>query len=139
MDRDAPSLGDLPALSTLGDPTRRRLYEYVATAAGPVGRDEAAAAVGVARSLAAYHLDKLAEHGLVEVGYARPEGRGGPGAGRPAKHYRRAEREFALQAPPRDYSLLADVLLRATEEIDDPEVPVAIERAAHALGAELGR
>jgi len=79
------SLDDLESLSSLADPVRRRLYEAVVRSAKPVGRDEAAAAAGVGRSLAAYHLDRLAEEGLLEVSYGRPEGRGGPGAGRPAK------------------------------------------------------
>ena len=41
------------------------------------------------RSVAAFHLDKLAEAGLVEVTFQRTSGRTGPGAGRPAKLYRR--------------------------------------------------
>jgi predicted ArsR family transcriptional regulator len=134
--RRAASLLDLDVLGALGDPTRRRLYEFVAQTGVAVGRDEAAAAVGVNRALAAYHLDKLAEHGLLEVSYARPDGRGGPGAGRPAKLYRRPEREFAVSAPARDYPLLAEVLLRAAEEAGEATV---IERAAHKVGEQIGR
>lgn len=134
---EAPALGDLDAMSVLAEPARRRLYEVVSDADGPVGRDEAAAGAGVGRSLAAYHLDRLAEVGLLEVEFGRPDGRGGPGAGRPAKLYRRAERDFVVHAPPRDYSTLAEILLRAEEQ--SPAARTEVEHAAHELGRELGR
>jgi predicted ArsR family transcriptional regulator len=134
---DAAGLEDLEALRALADPARRGLYEFVCEAGQPVGRDAAAAHAGIARTLAAYHLDRLAAAGLVEVTYGRPAGRGGPGAGRPAKLYRRAEREFVLHAPPRDYLLLAEVLVRADEA--DPDVRAVVERSARAVGAEIGR
>ena len=54
---------DLAALSSLDDPVRRRLYEVVTRQDGPMGRDEAAAAAGIGRALAVYHLDKLVESG----------------------------------------------------------------------------
>lgn len=130
-------LSDLASLSSLADPVRRRLYDAVAASAKPVGRDEAAAAAGVGRSLAAYHLDRLADEGLLEVSYGRPEGRGGPGAGRPAKLYRRSEREFSLSAPPRDYGLLAEIVLQADEA--DPSVRRSVERTARKVGERLGR
>jgi predicted ArsR family transcriptional regulator len=130
--RGGAELGDVEALSVLGDRTRRRLYEFVAQSGRPVGRDECGQATETGRSLAAYHLDKLVEHGLLEASYARPAGRTGPGAGRPAKLYRRADREFVLRTPARDYRLLAELLARATEEHDG--VKVTIEHAARELG-----
>jgi predicted ArsR family transcriptional regulator len=102
---------DLDAVSLLAEPVRRRLYLCLTDRGRAAGRDELAAAAGVGRSLAAYHLDRLAEHGLLEVEYARPAGRSGPGAGRPAKLYRTAQREFAVRVPPRDYRLLAELLV----------------------------
>jgi predicted ArsR family transcriptional regulator len=104
---------DLAAVSLLAEPVRRRLYLALRDRGRPAGRDELAAAAGVGRSLAAYHLDRLAEHGLLEVEYARPAGRTGPGAGRPAKLYRQARREFAVRVPPRDYRLLSELLVQA--------------------------
>src|SRR5580693_1229980 len=95
---------DLASLSSLDDPVRRRLYEVVRERAEPVGRDEAAAAAGVGRALAVYHLDKLVEAGLLTASYQRPPGRSGPGAGRPAKVYTRSDREFAVTVPPRSTS-----------------------------------
>jgi predicted ArsR family transcriptional regulator len=134
----AAGLHDLDPLSALADPVRRRLYELAAAAGLPIGRDEAAARAGIGRTLAAYHLDRLAADGLLEVSYGRPPGRGGPGAGRPAKLYRRAERDFALGTPPRDYLLLAEILVRADEEGSEP-VRAAVERSARELGVEIGR
>lgn len=104
---------ELAGLASLDDPVRRRLYDHVAGLDDPVTRDDAAAAAGISRTLAAYHLDKLAEAGLLSTTYARPEGVGGPGAGRPAKRYRRAQRELAVSVPPRNYGLLAELLVEA--------------------------
>lgn len=134
----AAGLADLAALTSLANLTRRRLYAVVVERGRPVGRDEAAAAAGIGRALAAYHLDKLAEHGLLEVEYTRAPGREGPGAGRPAKLYRRGAREFALRAPPRDYHLLAELLLRIATDDQTGAVRSAIEHAAAGLGERLG-
>jgi len=131
-------LGDLGTVSLLAEPVRRRLYERVAGCARPTGRDELAAAVGIGRSLAAYHLDKLAAHGLLEVEYGRPSGRGGPGAGRPAKLYRRAEREFGVRVPARDYRLLADLLAEVVAA-GGTESRVRGEHAARERGRSWGR
>ena len=95
-------LAALNGLSHLDDPLRRQLYEYVIESNGPVSREQAAAAASIGRTLAAYHLDKLAEAGLLTVSYQRPAGRGGPGAGRPAKLYTRAARgDHRQRAAPR--------------------------------------
>jgi hypothetical protein len=48
------------------------------------------------RSVAACHLDKLAGAGLLQVRYQRLAGREGPGAGRPAKIYRRADIQLSV-------------------------------------------
>src|SRR5882757_705922 len=105
----------LAVVSSLDDPVRRRLYEFVSRSLQPVGRDEAAAAVGIGRPLAAYHLDKLAGLGLLTASYQRPAGRAGPGAGRPAKVYARSGSEFSVTVPPRDYELAARLLAAAVE------------------------
>lgn len=131
-------LDDLARLATLDDPVRRRLYEYVSGQIRPVGRDEAAAAVGIGRTLAAYHLDKLAAAGLLETSYERPAGRGGPGAGRPAKLYSRSERELAVAVPPRDYLLAGRLLAEAAERDAGGATRRALREAARALGTEAG-
>jgi predicted ArsR family transcriptional regulator len=104
---------DLGAIGSLTDPTRRRLYAFVARSIEPVGRDEAADALGIPRQTAAYHLDRLAEEGLVDVEFLRRSGRTGPGAGRPAKLYKRTERDHEVSLPPRRYGLAARILLEA--------------------------
>jgi len=129
---------DLASLSSLDDPVRRRLYEVVRERTEPVGRDEAAAAAGVGRALAVYHLDKLVEAGLLTASYQRPPGRGGPGAGRPAKLYTRSDREFAVTVPPREYELAARLLIRAVESDSSGHSRTALLDAARRLGAELG-
>jgi predicted ArsR family transcriptional regulator len=135
-----PSGGpDLASLSTLDDPVRRRLYEIVTRQPGPVGRDEAAAAAGIGRALAVYHLDKLVESGLLAATYQRPAGRSGPGAGRPAKLYARADREFTVTVPPRSYELAARLLVQAVEADDSGQSRAALRQAARRLGTELGR
>src|SRR5688500_20386593 len=106
-------LEPIGALSALGDQTRRRAYEHVSAQGHPVGRDEVANALGIGRTLAAYHLDRLADAGLLSVAYARRSGRTGPGAGRPAKLYERSDREVAVSVPPRDYGLAARLLAHA--------------------------
>jgi predicted ArsR family transcriptional regulator len=130
---------DLASLSSLDDPVRRRLYDVVRARTEPVGRDEAAAAAGVGRALAVYHLDKLVEAGLLTASYQRPPGRSGPGAGRPAKVYTRSAREFAVTVPPREYELAARLLVQAVESDPSGQSQAALLEAARRLGAELGR
>ena len=89
------------ALAVLDDPTRRAVFDLVARASAAVSRDAAADALGVSRRVAAFHLDRLAEQGLLIVEYRRPPGRSGPGAGRPTKLYRRAGSSRAARAPTR--------------------------------------
>jgi predicted ArsR family transcriptional regulator len=126
-------------VSSLEDPVRRRLYDIVSSRPEPVGRDEAAAAAGIGRPLAAYHLDKLVESGLLAVTYQRLGERTGPGAGRPAKLYARSDREFAVSVPPRDYELAAQILVQALAEDQEGTSRAAVRDAARRLGADLAR
>ncbi len=121
-------------IAVLQDPVRRRLYEYVAAQGREVGRNEAAEAVGVARTLAAHHLDRLAEAGLLESGSRRLTGRSGPGAGRPAKVYTRARVERSVSLPARDYRTAAELLAEAAEEAGlDAGLRAAARRRGEAL------
>jgi predicted ArsR family transcriptional regulator len=128
----------LTGLAGLGDPIRRALYRYVAERGVPVSRDDAAQAAGISRPLAAYHLDKLIDDGLLEARYQRRSGRRGPGAGRPAKHYVRADRQLELSLPARDYAALAELLASAVEADPSGAARAALDHAAATLGAELG-
>ncbi|WP_035737900.1 helix-turn-helix transcriptional regulator [Glycomyces arizonensis] len=136
MDEASPPEGtcDLDALS---NPVRRRVYDYVAAHRVPVRRDQVAEAANISRTLAAYHLDRLADAGLLTTGYARPEGRGGPGAGRPAKQYAPARDEVSVTIPPRDYGLFAEILLDAVTAADAAAMRSALADAAEQRGRTI--
>jgi predicted ArsR family transcriptional regulator len=125
----------LAEAAILAEPVRRALYLYVARQPGEVSRDQAARAVAITRSLAAYHLDKLVRTGLLEAGYRRLHGRGGPGAGRPSKLYRRSGRDLRVAVPARDYELLARLAVRALDEGGRPE---DVREVARGHGTVLG-
>ncbi|MFI7012401.1 helix-turn-helix transcriptional regulator [Streptomyces sp. NPDC050145] len=131
---DSRDPGDIDAIAALQDPVRRRLYEYVAGQGREVGRNEAAEAAGVARTLAAHHLDKLTEVGLLESGSRRLTGRSGPGAGRPAKVYTRVRAERTVSLPARDYRTAAELLAEAAEEAG---LDAGLCAAARRRGASL--
>jgi predicted ArsR family transcriptional regulator len=132
-----PPQDDVASIGSLGDPTRRALYDFVTRQAEPTGRDEAAAAAGVGRTLAAYHLDRMVEDGLIEVSFARRTGRSGPGAGRPAKLYRRAAREFNITLPPRDYELAARIFANAIDRDATGRAQVALQESAENFGCAV--
>ncbi|MFJ5711667.1 helix-turn-helix transcriptional regulator [Streptomyces sp. NPDC093105] len=125
---------DIDAIAVLQDPVRRRLYEYVVAQGREVGRNEAAEAVGVARTLAAHHLDRLTGAGLLESGSRRLSGRSGPGAGRPAKVYTRAPGERSVSLPGRDYRTAAELLAEAAEQAG---LDVGLSAAARRRGEAL--
>jgi predicted ArsR family transcriptional regulator len=118
----------IDALGALSEPVRRSIYEYAASRSEPVSRDDVADALGLGRTLAAFHLDKLAGAGLLEISYARRSGRSGPGAGRPAKLYRRPDTELAVSLPPRDYQTVADLLAEAVAEVGAEDTAYAVAR-----------
>jgi predicted ArsR family transcriptional regulator len=126
----------LNALASLAAPVRLAPYRCVAGREQGLGRDEAAAAVGISRKLAAYHLDKLAEVGLLEVRFERRSGRSGPGAGRPAKIYLRSARPLEVALPARNYPLIAELLADAVQVDPSGAARAGLERAARAAGAE---
>jgi predicted ArsR family transcriptional regulator len=129
-------VSEISVIAVLDDPVRRSLYDYVSAHGDGVSRTEAAAAAGIGRTLAAFHLDRLAEAGLVEVTFARPPGRTGPGAGRPAKFYRRAVTEHQVSVPPRDYRAAAELL---ADVVDLAGAEPELQRAARSRGAAAGR
>ncbi len=126
------------AIALLDEPNRRRLYELVAVSREPISRDEAAAELGMSRDLAAHHLDRLLDAGLLEVEYRRRGGRSGPGAGRPAKLYRRTERELAVSFPSRRYDVAAELLATAFDRLDAPAGAEAVAGVARELGTHVG-
>ena len=127
------------AVAVLADPVRRRLYDAVSSAPGPVGREEAALLATVPLHSARFHLDRLVDAGLLEVSYARLTGRSGPGAGRPAKLYRRSAAEVAVSFPPRRYDVVGDLLASALERtLDGGDVAEALRNEAWTRGRVTG-
>lgn len=127
-------------VAALAEPVRRDLYLFVAGQPDAVSRDQAAAGVEVARHTAKFHLDKLVEQGLLATEFRRLSGRRGPGAGRPAKLYRRAEGEVAVSLPERRYDLACGLMAQAIEKSTLEGTPVldALTDAAAAFGTDLG-
>jgi predicted ArsR family transcriptional regulator len=130
----------LASVGALAEPSRRALYEFVAAKRDWVSREQAADALGIQRGIAAHHLDRLAEEGLLEVEYRRLSGRRGPGAGRPAKIYRRASEEVSVTLPPRRYELAGRLLADAADRARREHVPIegALTDAAREEGQTLG-
>lgn len=125
-------MDDVESLGALAEPVRRALYRWVVAQAESVSRDQAAAGAGVPRHTAKFHLDKLVADGLLETEFRRLTGRRGPGAGRPAKLYRRSPRQVTVTLPPRQYELAAQIMAAA---LDHGGGPQALAEAA----ADVGR
>jgi predicted ArsR family transcriptional regulator len=127
-------------IGVLADDTRRALYEYVVSQPDPVGREQAATAVGLPLHRASFHLDRLVAEGLLEVEFRRLTGRTGPGAGRPSKLYRRAAREFAVSLPARRYDLVGDILAAAvTRAAEGTSLERSLDECARDEGLDIGR
>ena len=132
-------MDEIGAVAVLAEPVRHRLYDAVASATGPIGREEAAQVAAVPLHSARFHLDKLVDAGLLEVSYARISGRSGPGAGRPAKLYRRSAVEVAVSLPRRSYDLVGSVLASALERtLAGDEVAASLRDEAHTRGHAIG-
>jgi predicted ArsR family transcriptional regulator len=130
----------LAAIASLGEPLRRDMYLFVAASPQLVSRDQAAERFAVSRGVAAFHLDKLADLGLLDVEYHRPPGRRGPGAGRPSKYYRATARDVAFSVPPREYELAGRLLAEAVTVSAREGIPVsrALPDVARRIGHSLG-
>lgn len=127
------------AVAILEEPTRRRLYEYVTSRTEPVSRDDAAAALGIPRTTAAFHLDRLTGEGLLDTCYERRTGRTGPGAGRPAKLYHRSDREIEITLPERQYAVAGHLLAAAIQDAETTGLTPreAVNQRAQAYGKSL--
>jgi predicted ArsR family transcriptional regulator len=126
-------------VGALAEPARWRLYQFVAASPEPVSREQAAAGVDMALHSVKFHLDRLVDEGLLDVEYRRLTGRTGPGAGRPSKLYRRADRQVSVSLPERRYELAGDLLAAAVERSLRDGTPVGdtVHEVARAAGVEL--
>jgi predicted ArsR family transcriptional regulator len=130
----------IAGIAALDQPLRRELFQLLVRSDGWVSRDEAAAALDIARSVAAFHLDKLVEADVVETRFERTTGRQGPGAGRPSKLYRVREEEVSASLPDRRYDLAGSLLAAAVAESTRTGAPVrdCLRESAHAAGRAIG-
>jgi predicted ArsR family transcriptional regulator len=135
-----PSAG-LNAVASLDEPTRRRIYDHVCADRALLSRDDVAEALGIPRRTAAFHLDRLADLGLLSVSFARRSGRTGPGAGRPAKLYQRSAEEVSISLPPRHYDLAGTLLAGALEQAQQSGEPPrqVLEQQAREFGRAMAR
>jgi predicted ArsR family transcriptional regulator len=124
----------IDAIGVLHDPQRRAVYQYVSRQGQDVSREQAARALSISRNLAAFHLDRLAEAGFLQVSYRRLTGRQGPGAGRPSKLYRRSNRQISISLPERQYELLAQLFAGPLSGARDARITRRLSDAAHDFG-----
>lgn len=129
------------AIAALEDGLRSRMYVFIRAQGRPVSRDEAAEEVGISRKLAAFHLDKLVERGLLKAHYARLPGRGGRGAGRSSKLYEPSDLEVDVSIPERRYDVVGEIMVEALAEAS-PEPPAEVARRiaydkGHVIGEEV--
>jgi len=126
-------------LAALEGELPRRIYLFIRRGRRPMSREDVAKEVGISRRLAAFHLERLLERGLLKASYARPPGRSGPGAGRSAKYYEPSDLHVEVSLPGRRYDLAGQLLLNALKSQRPGETPAAsARRAAREKGHELG-
>jgi predicted ArsR family transcriptional regulator len=129
----------IAGIAALDQPVRRDLYALLSRESW-ISRDDAATVLELARSVAAFHLDKLVEAGVAEARFERTSGRRGPGAGRPSKLYRLAADELDASIPERHYDLAGSLLAAAAAESMTSGRPVrdCLRDAARAAGRRIG-
>ncbi len=127
------------AIGALAEPSRRAIYTYVIAQHGWVSRDDVVAALGFRKGITAHHLDRLEAEGLLASDRQRRNGRSGPGAGRPAKVYRRSTSEVDVSLPARRYDLASTILAGAVDAARSDGTPIdkALEKAARTYGDEI--
>jgi len=119
---------------------RKRIYDLIRKAHHAVSREDVAKEIGISRKLAAFHLDKMADRGLLKSHYARPPGRRGPGAGRSAKYYEPSDLEIQVSIPERRYDLAGELLLEAVRSHRSDETAAeAAFRVARDRGFATGQ
>lgn len=136
--QDDSLAAQIASLSILDDRLRAEIFFHVAGSGGSVTRDQAAKVLGITRRTAAFHLDKLAEAGLVDVSFKRVSGRTGPGAGRSSKLYRRSARRLNVSIPSRNYELMARLLASVLKHTQAESAPHHLEAQARAFGLSIG-
>jgi predicted ArsR family transcriptional regulator len=116
-------------ISALQDPTRRRILLDFYVHQSEWTTAEVAEAVGVHRTVAHDHLERLVALGYLVSGQRRGT------SGKPAKLYRLAGRQIELSYPVRRFARLAAQLAQALREV--PDGTVAAREAGRGYGASL--
>ncbi len=129
------------AVSALGDVARWDLYRFVRRQSHPVTREEAARALRISVKLAAFHLDKLVDRGLLRADHEVPDG-ARRRVGRAPKRYSPSDAEVSLSVPERHYQLVGEILVDTLAQDDAGKAGEStVERArriAWGRGERLG-
>jgi predicted ArsR family transcriptional regulator len=127
----------IQAVAALDDDLRRAIYRFIQDAARPVTRRDVASAVGISSRLAAFHLKKLTDTGLLQV---RDRSRESGVVGRRPRIYEPAdEMDIVVSIPQRETNLLASILIETvlTTAPGDQAVKVA-QQVAGRRGRRIG-
>ncbi|MBB4684878.1 helix-turn-helix transcriptional regulator [Amycolatopsis jiangsuensis] len=130
----------ISAVAALDEDLRHGMYAFIRGAHHPVTREEAAAAVGISRKLAAFHLDKLVTAGLLRARY-ETAGK----VGRAPKVYEPTPTDFSITIPPRRPDVLSAILIDAvvsatpSESAKDAALRTAAQHGEEAGAAERAR
>lgn len=125
------------SIAVLTDGQRRRVFGYVRRARRPVTREQVAADSGVSVKLAAFHLDKLVEAGLLRTSYETPAGV--RKVGRRPKVYEPTGADIHVSIPERRPDVIAEILIDAvmTEQAHESAQAAAM-RTAREHGRDIG-
>jgi predicted ArsR family transcriptional regulator len=119
-------------VTALQDPTRRRILLSLVRDGGPRTIDDLAGLVGVHRTVAFTHLERLADLGYLEKSQRR--GR----LGKPASLYSAKLGVLSLTYPARQFVALASILAAGVHSLGDA-APVAAKAAGVRFGEDAGR
>jgi predicted ArsR family transcriptional regulator len=127
----AEDLKDISSIAALDHQLRRSMYLLIRRARKPLSREDISGELGISIKLAAFHLDKLVDRGLLKAHYARGEGKAGPGGGRSSKFYEPSEKELGVSLPARHYDLIGSLLIETLHRFGDED--------GTEIGTRLGR
>ncbi len=131
------------SIAMLVEPVRRALYLYVVDQGAPVGREQAAAVVGVAHHVAKVNLDRLEKEGLLEVEILPPTRAVRTRSRPPGEAMPAHPREIEVSLPERYYDLAGPVMATAIAASEQTLTPirealvVAATDAGQALAQEV--
>ncbi len=135
--RMADDFRDIRSIAALEDELRRSMYLLIRRSENPLTREDISSALGISIKLAAFHLDKLVDRGVLKAHYARPKAKAGPGAGRSSKFYELSGKELRVSLPSRQYDLAGSILIEALQQLDKEKGSRVAIRLARKKGREI--